>query len=459
MSSARVRLPATPHDWDGLRAELRIPGDFPPQVLEEAARTEPRGQHRDLTDVPFLTIDPPGSVDLDQAMALERRGPGYRVRYAIADVAAFVHPGGAVDGESHRRGVTYYAPDKRTPLHPVVLSEGRASLLEGEQRPALVWELDLDSAGRLEQTRLERALVRSRRQLDYEGVQRAIDTGDASPDLLLLKEIGQLREAQARARDAVDLPTPEQEVDAQGHLSFRAPLPVEGWNAQVSLLTGMAAAQVMLDARVGLLRTLPRPAQQDVDSLRRSALALGVPWPAGTSYGDVLSALDPHQPRAAAVLSLARRLLRGAAYTAFDGEVPAHPEHSAVAAPYAHCTAPLRRLADRYAGEVCLSALAGHAVPAWTREALVSLPAEMQEADRRAKALDRAVVDLAEACALQHRVGESFHGVVVEQGVVQLRDPAVRAPLEADGVAPGERVDVVLEAADVRTRQVRFRLA
>jgi exoribonuclease R len=459
MPSARVSLPPTPHDWDRLRVELHIPGDFPPAVVVEADAADPELPARDLTDVPFLTIDPPASVDLDQAMALSRTDHGFRVRYAIADVAAFVRPGGAVDREAHGRGVTYYAPDRRTPLHPEVLSEDRASLLQDRVRPALVWELDLDSDGALTQTRVERARVRSQRQLDYAAVQRAIDDGSATPDLLLLKEIGQLREQQARSRDAVDLPTPEQVVDTAGRLSFRAPLPAEGWNAQISLLTGMAAAQVMLEGGIGLLRTLPVPAQRDVDSLRRSARALQVPWPEASPYGAVLSGLDPARPREAALLSLARRLLRGAAYTAFDGEPPTNRLHSAVAAPYAHCTAPLRRLADRYVGEVCLALVNAREVPEWARATLPALPAEMQEADRRAKALDRAAVDLAEACVLQHRVGELFHGVVVERDAVQLTDPAVRAPLDGDGAELGAVVEVLLEMADVRTRQVRFRLA
>src|SRR5205823_9729510 len=131
---------------------------------------------------------------------------------------------------------------------------------------------------------------------------------------------GLLRQAAARKRDAVDLPTPEQVVGADGSLTYRAQLPCEQWNAQISLLTGMAAAGLMLEGKVGLLRTLPTPPQDAVDSLRRSALALGIDWPAGTPYGDVVSALDPHQPHQAALLTLATRVLRGAAYTAFDGE-------------------------------------------------------------------------------------------------------------------------------------------
>lgn len=463
MPSPRLVLPTTAYDGDALRAELGIPDAFPPEVEQEARSVVPVLPERDLTDVPFLTVDPAGSVDLDQAMALSRTTTGYLVRYAIADVAAFVRPGGAVDQEAHRRGLTLYAPDRRTPLHPTVLSEGAASLLPGQVRPALVWELALDAEGALERTHVARALVRSHTRLDYDEVQRALDDGTAPDDLRLLREIGRLRQQQARARGAVELPTPEQVVDAQGRLTYRAPLASEDWNAEISLLTGTAAAALMLEGGVGLLRTLPPPAQRDVDALRRSALALGVAWPEGSPYGDVVSAWDPASPRHAALLTLATRLLRGAGYTAFDGTAPDQATHSAVAAPYAHCTAPLRRLADRYVGEVCVALCAGEPVPGWARSALPALPAEMAEADRRARELERATVDLAEACVLQHRVGERFDGVVVaansQGGTVQLAEPAVRASFDGPHPRLGERVRVVLESADVRSRRVRFRVA
>jgi VacB/RNase II family 3'-5' exoribonuclease len=461
--SPRLSVPPTGHDWDALRAELGIPAAFPPEVEQEARTARPTLPDRDLTDLPFLTIDPVGATDLDQAMCLTREGSGYLVRYAIADVAAFIRPGGAVDLEAHRRGETLYAPDARTPLHPTAISEDAASLLPEQVRPALVWELSLDADGSLTRTHVARAAVRSGRRLDYDSVQHALDTGTADEQLQLLERIGGLRLEQARKRDAVDLPTPEQVVDADGRLTYRAQLPAERWNAQISLLTGMAAAALMLQGRVGLLRTLPPPPRDAVASLRRSALALGVPWPEGSSYGDVLSELDPAVPENAALLSLATRLLRGAGYAAFDGTPPALTTHSAVAAPYAHCTAPLRRLADRYVGEVCVALCAGADVPDWVRAALPDLPGEMAEADRRAHELDRAVVDLAEAWVLQHRVGESFDAVVVESngrsGTVQLHDPAVRARLEATDPPLGASVRVVLVTADVPSRRVTFRLA
>jgi exoribonuclease R len=473
MSALRITVPVEAHpSWDDLRADLGVVEEFPPAALDEADRAAktpvaelPGGERVDLTALPFLTIDPPGSMDLDQAMHLERAGTGFRVRYAIADVAAFVTAGGPLDTETHRRAETSYFPDRRVPLHPPVLAEDRASLLADQVRPAVVWTLDLDVTGALTATDVRRGLVRSQRRLDYGQVQRALDDGSADEPLLLLREIGTLRQALARERNAVDLPTPEQEVtdgpDGRPCLTYRAPLPCEAWNAQISLLTGMAAADLMLAGRIGLLRTLPPPDAESVATLRRSALALGIDWPKGTSYGDVVSALDPARPEAAALLTLATRLLRGAAYTAFDGTVPEQPLHSAVAGAYAHCTAPLRRLADRYVNEVCLALCAGAEVPAWVRTALPVLPEEMAAGDKRAHEIDRAIVDLAEAVVLAPRVGEELDAVVVESGpkggAVQVAEPAVRAKCEGADLPLGEQIRVRVVTADPVSRTVLFR--
>ena len=467
MPSLRVSAPVGLLDLDGLRAELEVPGPFSPEALDEAAAAAaaPRLPELDRTDLPMLTIDPPGSRDLDQALHLESAGEGFTVWYAIADVAAFVTPGGALDTELTGRGVTLYAPDERVPLHPPVLGEGAASLLPDQVRPALLWRLDLDARGELTTIDVRRALVRSRSRLDYATVQSALDDGTAGPVLELLRVIGTHRQALARERDAVDLPTPEQEVvlDAHGRpsLELRAQLPCEGWNAQISLLTGIAAAGLMLRGGVGLLRTLPPADPEAVTALRRSALALGVDWPEGMPYGDVVSALDPMVPAHAALLTLATRLLRGAGYTAFDGEPPAQPLHSAVAAAYAHCTAPLRRLADRHVGEVCLAVSAGTPVPAWARSALPGLPEVMTAATRRSNALERAVVDAAEAVVLQARIGERFPAVVVDSGAasgtVQLLEPPVRVPCDGADLPLGQTVEVEVTLADPALRQVRVR--
>lgn len=450
-----------------VRRELEVPEEMSADVLAQArsaatsAQDPYEAERSDLRDVPFVTIDPPGSTDLDQAVHLERHAAGYRVRYAIADVAAFVRPGGAVDAEAHRRGETVYCPDGRVPLHPVELSEGAASLLPGVDRLAVVWSFELDAEGAVTTTDVRRGRVRSREQLTYAQVQERLPGAGRYELATLLAEVGGLRAAQERARGGVSLGRPEQEVVPAGdgwRLEYRAPLPVEDHNAQISLLTGMAAADLMLGAGVGILRTMPPADAEALARLRRQAGALGVPWGDDEEYGDVLARLDPAAPGAAAFLAAATALFRGAAWTPFTGGPPEQVLHGAIAAPYAHVTAPLRRLVDRYGLEVCLAAHAGRDVPAWVTDALPRLGEEMAQAARRSSAVDRACTDVVEAAVLGPHVGRVFDAVALDHDTVQLADPAVVARCDAVDLPAGEHVRVRLVRADVAAREVRFEL-
>ncbi|MCM1970019.1 MULTISPECIES: RNB domain-containing ribonuclease [unclassified Streptomyces] len=455
-----------------LRTKLEVPEEFPAPVLAEAERAvrTPRLPDFDATDIPFFTIDPPASRDLDQAMHLAKRpSGGYRVHYAIADVAAYVTPGGALDAEAHRRVTTLYFPDEKVPLHPAVLSEGAASLLPDQTCPALLWRLDLDAEGRVEGTEVRRALVRSRAKLDYDGVQKSIDGGTAEEPLALLKDIGRLREALEAERGGISLNVPEQEiVEHEGSYSlvYRAPLPADGWNAQISLMTGMAAAELMLTAGTGILRTLPTAPDGAVGRLRRAAKALRIEWPHHVPYAELVRGLDPHRPAHAAFLQECTALLRGAGYTVFTGgRTPDPVLHAAVAAPYAHCTAPLRRLVDRYTGELCVAAVAGTEPPGWALEALDALPKEMSDGTRLANSAERESVDLVEAALLKDRVGETFEATVIDVkdqeplvGTVHLEEPAVIGRVEstAQELPLGDRIRVRLTEADPGRAKVLF---
>lgn len=454
-----------------IQDELGVSPSFPPEVetAAAAAARAPRLPELDRTDLELVTIDPEGARDLDQALHLERDGDGFVVHYAIADVAAFVAPGDPVDVEANKRGETLYGADSKVPLHPTVLSEDAASMLPGQVRPALLWTIRLRADGARTDVHVERALVRSRRQLTYVEVQQAIDDGSASESLALLREVGEARIRREAVRGGVSLPLPEQEVDVAGdawRLEFREQLPVERWNAQISLLTGFAAADLMLYARVGLLRTLPAPDPHDVQRLHRTAHALGIEWPAEQVYPDFVRSLDPAKPAHAAMVNACARLLRGSGYVAFDGETPAEPLHAALASEYAHVTAPLRRLGDRYAGEVCLALCAGTEVPAWVLAGLPGLPKTLQASAQRAHTYEKAVLDLVEAGVLQQQVGEEFAAVVVDvdekeptRGVVVLQEPAVEARVVASSPLPlGTDVTVRLTVADVATRKVEFEL-
>ncbi len=446
-----------------LRESVDAPVEFPDDVLAEAEASTAPPPELDLRDVPFATLDPEGSRDLDQAFHLERRGSGYAVRYAIADVPGFVRPGGAVDAEARRRGQTLYAADGSIPLHPRVLSEDRASLLPGVDRPALVWTLDLDAAGIVERSRLERALIRSRAQLDYVTTQAAIDRGEGGPTDLL-PEIGALRIEQERRRGGASLNLPDEEVvrtaDGGYAIERRHPLPVEEWNAQLSLMTGMAAASLMIDAEIGILRTMPQPDERAFDAFRVQTTALGRPWTEGR-YGDYLRGLDRSDPQTLPILSAAASLFRGAGYVTFDGARPDEIEQAAIGAPYAHATAPLRRLVDRWSLTICLAAAQGRPVPAWARESLDEIPGLMQASGQRASQLDSATVSRVEAALVTPLIGSTVTATVVElrgdRAIVQLAEPAVTAsaPVPA-GSAPGTAVGLRVVGADIATGEVEF---
>jgi exoribonuclease R len=456
-----------------LPAELELVRGFPPEVQAEADAVAARHPlpDADRTDLEFVTMDPPGATDLDQAFAIERDGDGWRVFYAIADVPAFVAPGGGIDTEARLRGQTIYAADGRIPLHPTVISEDAGSLLPDQVRGAFVWEHTLDARGDVTATTVARARIRSRRQLDYPASQADLEAG-RGPDaalLGLLRDVGSARIALEAERGGASLSTPEILVsmqDGRYTLDRRELLPIEAWNAQLSLMTGIAAAAMMLDGGVGILRTMPPADEGAVAKFRRQARALGAPWPESQRYGDYLRTLDGRDPKHLAILHAASSLFRGAGYTPFDGVPPADTEQAAVGAPYAHVTAPLRRLVDRFGLVICEAHSAGTPVPDWVRAALPELPKQMARSSNVANRLDRITLDTVEAALLAPRIGEMFDAVVIsaggmsgsqknDGGTVQLLDPAVEAVCDGH-LEPGTDVRVRLAEADVATGTVRF---
>ena len=446
-----------------LRESSEAPTDFPAAVVAEAEAARATTPDLDLREIPFATLDPEGSRDLDQAFHLERAGTGYTVRYAIADVPGFVVPDGEVDAEARRRGQTLYAADGSIPLHPRVLSEDRASLLADVDRPALVWTFSLDAAGVVSEFRLERALIRSRTQLDYVTTQESLDRGDDGP-AALLPEIGALRLEQERLRDGASLNLPDEEVvraaDGSYAIERRSPLPVEEWNAQLSLMTGMAAASLMLEAGVGILRTMPEPDDAAFATFRLQTEALGRPWTTGT-YGEYLRGLDRTDPMTLPVLEAAASLFRGAGYLVFDGERPQSATQAAIGAPYAHATAPLRRLVDRWTLAICLAVSEGDPVPEWARSSLGELPELMQESGQRASRLNAATINSVEAALLTPLVGTTIEATVIElrgeRAAVQIAEPAVTAtaPLPT-GAKPGEVVRLRVVSADIAKGEVEY---
>ena len=465
------RLSAPDIDFDAIRGELGVSEDYGDAALAEAAAATDRfgDEREDRTDLPFVTIDPPGSMDLDQAVHLAADADGYTVHYAIADVAALMQPEGALDQESRRRGTTVYFPDGSVPLHPRALSEGAGSLLPEQVRPCVLWTIRVTREGAVTDVDVRRARVRSVARLDYAGVATDAAAGRLHPSITALPEFGELRRRVALAGGAIELDLPDQEVvrdvDGRWVLQIAPRTPADLWNSQLSLLTGRCAGEIMREAGIGLLRTLPSAPAQAVADLRATARALGVGWPDDQTPGQFLAGLPPDMPATLALMSHAAGLMRGAGYLALgDGVAPPAADemvHAAIGGVYAHVTAPLRRLGDRFATEVCLAVTAGQPVPDWVIRALPTLPKILRAADSLGASADRESIDLTEAVVLEDRVGERFDAVVLAQADgkrparIFIEEPAVLA--SCDGTPEqGTRLPVTLTAADPVERKVSF---
>ena len=350
---------------EAIREQMKLPGEFPADVVaaaEEAARRDPAGSHVDRTSVEFRTLDPASATDLDQAFAIEVAGEDPAsadiiLQYAIADVGFFVDHGGPIDAEAWRRGGTVYVPGARVPLYPSALGEAAASLLPDGPRPAVVFTVRIDSDGNAALDGAERAVILSRAKLAYDAVKPDdLPTG--------FDELSRRIIAAEERRDAPRVEFPEQElerVDGRWVLRFDPRLESEDQNAGMSLATNLAVADALFSAKTGLFRTMADVPDRAVGRLRHTARAFNLDWPADVSLADFQRSLPRDDPKANAFLLAVRRASGGATYEPFvEGR---KPWHSAMAATYAHATAPLRRLADRYVVEAALAVANNEPVP------------------------------------------------------------------------------------------------
>ncbi|ODP37148.1 RNB domain-containing ribonuclease [Sphingomonas turrisvirgatae] len=443
-----------------IRTEFDVPEAFPPAALAEAERVAQRvpDGHADWTALPFVTLDPASATDLDQAFCIEAAGGALILHYAIADVAWFVDEGGALDSEAWRRGETLYLPDGRAGLYPPMLAERAASLLPDGPRPAVVFTVRVAGDGAVAMDAVTRAVIRSRAKLAYSTVQEAdLPAGFA--------ELSARIAAAEAARGAARVDPPEQELardkDGALMLAFRERHASEDRNAALSLACNMAVADLLQAHRTGLFRVMAEPDDAAERRLRLTAQGLGIDWPDQATLTQFERTLDPRDTRHAALMLAIRRAGNGASYRPWRADET--PWHAAVAAPYAHATAPLRRLADRYVIQAALAVGNGRAVPDGVSAAFDRLPKVMARAGALAGRIDRAVIDMAEAVMLAGCEGRTFDAVVTDIGErgasIQLADMPVTARIDAAGLTPGDPVRVRLTSADPSRRAIAFEIA
>jgi ribonuclease R len=205
---------------------LEIPYRFPASVVreaEEAGEVSLKGRE-DWRHIPLITIDPPDAKDHDDAVHAEpdtdpKNAGGHIVTVAIADVAAYVRPGTALDREAYLRGNSVYFPDRVVPMLPERISNDLCSLKEGVNRPSIAVRMVFDSEGRKKRHSFHRVVFRSAAKLSYQQAQAAIDgkPDDKTGPLLgpILNPLWAAYRTMAKARDKrgpLDLDLPERKI-------------------------------------------------------------------------------------------------------------------------------------------------------------------------------------------------------------------------------------------------------
>ncbi|MBU1740268.1 MAG: ribonuclease R [Proteobacteria bacterium] len=208
-----VRLGVWDEDEDLERLRCQISDEFSPAILDEAASVSTAATdwtgREDLRNLDVVTIDGALTTDYDDALSIEVLDSGWRLGVHIADVAAMIEPGSVLDIEASRRGTSLYLPEARIPMLPETLSEGRLSLLEGQERPAVSVFGELDRAGRVRHFEVKLSRVRVGRRLTYDTADQDLAT---DPDLQAMYEAARAFRDWRGAQGAFFLPLPEVQV-------------------------------------------------------------------------------------------------------------------------------------------------------------------------------------------------------------------------------------------------------
>jgi ribonuclease R len=372
-------MPTEVDPSQALRTTLREAGidlDYPEAVLAEveAWQRAPGIDDSSLDDrraVPFVTVDGPGTRDLDQALFVERTSDGFAVQFAVADAAHFVRPGSALLEESLRRGASYYLPGEAVPMLPRPLSEDLVSLGPEVDRRAMVFDMDLDADGRCRSTKVVRARIHSRQQLTFDEVdalvsgreQSRITDPEIAASLLAMRTVGQRLEELAEARGVVPYHRSEVRVRLSSDLDTRltavevARSLVEADNAQLSLLCNSEGARILRDhvdagaQAQPIYRIHPPPDDDSLAQLEASITAaarahqLDDAWRwdrSSESLAEFIRRLPADPTHARLLAALSRQAIMINVRSTYAGEPG--PHHGVGSEVYARFSAPMREV-------------------------------------------------------------------------------------------------------------------
>jgi ribonuclease R len=412
---------------------LEIPYRFPASVVreaEDAGEVQLKGRE-DWRHIPLITIDPPDAKDHDDAVHAEpdtdpKNVGGHIVTVAIADVAAYVRPGTALDREAYLRGNSVYFPDRVVPMLPERISNELCSLKEGENRPAIAVRMVIDAEGRKKSHSFHRVVFRSAAKLSYQQAQAAIDgrPDDKTGPLLapILNPLWAAYRTMANARDKrgpLDLDLPERKIILDKHGMVADVLVPERLEAmrlieEMMIAANVAAAETLEKRKTALLyRVHDTPSREKLTALREFLTSLDL------SFGksEAVKPVDFNRILAKArqdnkIEQVSEMVLRSQAQAEYAHENYGH--FGLNLDRYAHFTSPIRRYADLIVHRALIAAL-DLGKDGLTDGEIAKLPTIAQhisQTERRAMLAERETSDRLLAQFLATKIGAEFMGRV-----------------------------------------------
>jgi ribonuclease R len=412
-----------------------LPHEWPPEVLREAAQIEPevtaaeREGRVDLRKTPLVTIDGADARDFDDAVYAEpKRGGGWRLIVAIADVSHYVPVGTALDKEAYERSTSTYFPGFVVPMLPETLSNGICSLNPKVERLCMVCDMQVDAKGEVIKSKFYEAVMRSHARLTYDIVWKALGEKDADarhevadvlPHLENLHALYKAMAEQRRKRGAIDFETPEVKfrLDQTGEVETVGA--TERNDAHKLIEECMIAANVQaamfLEKRQipALYRAHEPPPVEKYEDLQQflREFKLRMPPVEEVTPGDYAEVLRKVHGRPEREL-IQSVLLRSQSMAAYQ---PDNRGHFGLAlAAYAHFTSPIRRYPDLLVHRAIRYALQGGKPSSYTytEAAMAAMAVHCSQRERRAEEAERDVDERFRCAWMAKHVGEEFEGTV-----------------------------------------------